>query len=209
MRSEKPYVLCVDVGGPEKIGWADVDGEAGTGTNLGEALDRLSARLRTGRRVALGFEAPLWTPARMELARITGRRGGVETKYNRAWSAGAGAGALGAALALMPWCLTRIAKVAGPVATTVDLQRFHEDGGLFLWEAFVSGAMKVVGASHQDDARLACQAFAARWPDLVSDIPAEAAMNHAVSSAMLAGLSINRNELTLSALVVGVEPTTV
>jgi hypothetical protein len=64
--------------------------------------------------------------------------------------------------------------------------------------------MKVAGTTHHDDARLACQAFAARWPDLISDIPAEPAVNHAVSSALAAGLSIDPNELVLPALVVGV-----
>ena len=204
MQGEKLYVLCIDVGGPKSIGWADAEGRNGTGVDLGEALDRLATLLLDGRRVALGFEAPIWTPVRMQLDQITGRRGGVETKYNRAWSAGAGTGALGAALALMPWCLKRIAKATGPVATTVDLQRFLECGGLFLWEAFVSGAMKVAGSTHQDDARLACEAFVAGWPNLLSDIPAESALNHAVSSAMAAGLSINRDELMMSALVVGV-----
>lgn len=215
MRNEKPYVFCVDVGGPAKIGWADDDGREGTGANLGEALDRLAKRLRDGCRVALGFEAPIWTPNREALDQITRRRGGIETTYNRAWSAGAGTGALGAALALMPWCLMRIAtKCSEPVATTVDLQRFHERGGLFLWEAFVSGTIRDVGATHQDDARRACEAFAARWPDIRSDVPPEPAVNHAVSSAMVAGLSIDRDELVMAALVVGatantaVEPVT-
>jgi hypothetical protein len=76
------------------------------------------------------------------------------------------------------------------------------------WEAFVSGAMKIVGTSHHNDARLACEAFVARWPDIISDIPAEPAMNHAVSSAMAAGLSIDPNELALPALVVAVAPKT-
>jgi hypothetical protein len=79
-----------------------------------------------------------------------------------------------------------------------------ENGGLFLWEAFVSGAMKVVGTTHYDDARLACEAFVTRWPDLLSDVPPEPAVNHAVSSAMAAGLSIDRNELVTPALVIGV-----
>lgn len=202
MQSEDLHVLCIDVGGPEKIGWADAGGEHGTGNNLGNALDRAAALLRAGRPVAIGFEAPIWTPVRTELARITQRRGGVETRYNRAWSAGAGTGALGAALALIPWCLTRIRMRAGPIATTVVLQRFLEGGGLFLWEAFVSGAMRVAGATHHEDARLACDAFVARWPNLLSDIPAEPALNHAVSSAIAAGLSINCDELMKPALVV-------
>jgi hypothetical protein len=37
VRSEKPYVLCVDVGGPTKIRWADDEGRDGTGADLGEA----------------------------------------------------------------------------------------------------------------------------------------------------------------------------
>jgi hypothetical protein len=215
LRSEKPFVLCVDVGGPKKIGWANADGRDGTGANLGDALDQLSGYLRDGHRAALGFEAPIWTPARTELAQLTGRRCGVEKTHNRAWSAAAGACALAAALALMPWCLARIARDAGPVAATVNLQRFRENGGLFLWEAFVSGTMKVVGASHHGDARRACRAFVDRWPDLVSDIPAEPAINHAVSSAMAAGLSIDPKEVVMPALVVSIsqkiaiEPTSV
>jgi hypothetical protein len=114
--------------------------------------------LLAGRRVALGFEAPIWTPVRAEFTRITGRRGG----------------ALAAVLAVMPWCLMRIAKGAGPVATTsVDLQRFLERGGLFLWEAFVSGAMTVVGTTHHDDARLAREAFVARVAQRSSGISVE------------------------------------
>jgi hypothetical protein len=205
LSAERPYVLCIDVGGPAKIGWANSEGKVGSGEDLGDALEHLSQYLLEGGNVALGFEAPIWTPVRTELARITARRGGVETTYNRAWSAGAGSGALGAALALMPWCLTRVANVVGrSAAVTVDVKRFQERGGLLLWEAFVSGAMKAVEIKHHEDARLACHAFLARWPNLASDIPGERAVNHAVSSAIAAGLSIDLSELQLPALVVGV-----
>jgi hypothetical protein len=209
LRAEKPFVLCIDVGGPEKIGWANSEEQDGTGADLGDALDQASRYLLDGRSVAFGFEAPIWTPARAEFSRITARRGGVETTHNRAWSAGAGTGTLAATLALMPWCLSRITKVAGPAAATVNLDQFQKRGGLLLWEAFVSGAMKVVGAKHHEDARLACQAFIARWPNLASDIPAERAVNHAVSSAMAAGLEIDRAELLLPAIVIGVSLKTV
>ena len=104
----------------------------------------------------------------------------------------------------MPWCLARIAKTAGQVPTSVDPKRFRAQGGLLLWEAFVSGKMKVAGTSHHDDARLACEAFVRRWPNLVSDIPAEEAMNHAVSAACVAGLSVRLEELGQAAVVVSV-----
>ena len=209
MPNEMPYILCVDVGGPSKIGWADSVGGMGSGANLADALDQLASQLAEKRHVALGFEAPIWTPVRVELSRITSRRGGVETTFNRAWSAAPGACVLGAALALMPWCLKRISGAAGAVPTTVSLDRFREHGGLFLWEAFVSGKMKGAGATHHDDAQLACKAFASRWPHLVSDIPAELAFNHAVSSALAAGLAIDLRELTIPAIVVAASPRTV
>jgi hypothetical protein len=202
--SAAPFVLCVDVGGPRKIGWADSVGRVGVGNTLGEALDRLSNCLRAEKRAALGFEAPIWTPAREDLAAITASRGGVEKRYNRAWSAGAGCGALAAALALMPWCLRRIAMAVGPVATTVDLDRFQEVGGLLLWEAFISGKMKIAGATHHDDARVACEAFVERWHNLQSEVPPERATNHAISCAKAAGLDIDLTELTKPAIVIGV-----
>jgi len=202
--SAAPFVFYVDVGGPRKIGWAGSVGRVGAGNTLGEALDRLSDFLRTEKRAALGFEAPIWTPARENLAAITGSRGGIEKRYNRAWSAGAGCGALAASLALMPWCLRRIVNAVGPVTTTVDLARFQEIGGLFLWEAFISGGMKIAGSTHHDDARVACEAFVERWHILESEVPPERATNHAVSCAMAAGLDIDAAELVKPAIVIGV-----
>jgi hypothetical protein len=78
-----PYVLCVDVGGPSNIGWADAEGRSGAGASLEQALDRLVGLLQEGRSVALGFEAPIWTPIRRDLARITSNRGGIEKVHNR------------------------------------------------------------------------------------------------------------------------------
>ncbi len=203
-----PFTLCIDVGGPTNIGWADSSGSSGHGADLDVALDRAAAMLREGLPVAIGFEAPIWTPRRVELMTITGRRSGIETTYNRAWSAGAGTGALGAALALMPWTFARLRQAAGAVPVTVDLTRFRSgEAPLFIWEAFVSGIGK--GISHHDDARLAVEAFVARWPDLVSDVPAEPALNHAVSSAMASGLRADAKELSMPATVMGVTPATV
>jgi hypothetical protein len=202
----KPFIFCIDVGSPKNIGWADSDQNAGTGEDLASALDRMTKYLCQGRSVALGFEAPIWTPKRKELAKITGNRGGVEKTQNRAWSAGAGTGALGAALALMPWCFAYIEQLAGSVATTVDLKKFQDVGGLFIWEAFVSGKMKAANTNHRGDAQLACGAFHERWPDLVSDIPVQPATNHAVSSAWSSGLEINPKELVLSCLVISPPP---
>ncbi len=159
-----------------------------------------------GTPVALGFEAPIWTPRRTELARITSRRGGVETQYNRAWSAGAGSGALGAALALMPWALTQLRLATGPMGATTNLATFvSRKAQVFVWEAFVSGVLKTTGL-HHDDARLAVEAFQSRWPDIETDVPAEPAVNHAAVAASIAGFRVDPAEFQEAALVVGVTP---
>jgi hypothetical protein len=41
-----PYVLCVDVGSPKNIGWADSNGRAGDQSTLGQALSYLQAEIR-------------------------------------------------------------------------------------------------------------------------------------------------------------------
>ena len=203
---EPPYVLCIDVGSYRNIGWAASDGACGTGEDLDSALDLVGACARSAGGAAIGFEAPIWTPARSVLTMLTRTRGGVEKAHNRAWSASAGCGALAAALVLMPYCLSRIYAVAGAIRATVDVDGFVMNRGLLIWEAFVSGSMKVVGTKHHDDARMACDAFTRRWPALMSDIPGEPATNHAIASAIAAGLTVDAAELRQPALVVGVEP---
>lgn len=204
-----PYVLCIDVGGPTKIGWADGGGRHGAGPELSDALVRAGALAASGTPVAIGFEAPIWTPRRAELARITGSRGGVEKRYNRAWSAGAGSGALGAALALMPWALTLVRGAAGSARATTDVSVFQDGrASVFIWEAFVSGVLKTTGL-HHDDARLAVEAFTGRWPTIESDVPPEPAINHAAVAAYVAGFEVDPTEFGGSCSVVAVTPATV
>ena len=198
-----PHVLCIDVGSPSKIGWADSTGKDGSGADLASALQKVGLLLRAGRPLAIGFEAPIWTPRRVDLRKITGIRGGLEKRLNRAWSTSAGACALGTALALMPWSLTTLLQSSGAVTATTDLAAFREGAAsLFVWEAFVSGAFK--GAAHHDDARLAVQAFHNRWPDIQTDVPGEPAMNHAALALHVAGFRVDDREFGTPALVVGV-----
>jgi hypothetical protein len=51
---------------------------------------------------------------------------------------------------------------------------------------------------------LAIAAFGARYPSLVSDVPAEPATNHAAVGLQMAGFSILPEELGLAGLVVSV-----
>jgi hypothetical protein len=78
---------------------------------------------------------------------------------------------------------------------------------ILLWEAFVSGILKTTGL--HDDARLGVEAFAARWPEIETDVPAEPAMSHAAVAASIAGFRVDPAELGAACLVVAVTPATV
>ena len=156
-------VICIDVGSPKNIGWANDRGQTGSALTLLDELHRAGRLLLAGERVALGFEAPIWTPRRAELVRITASRGGAEKSLGRAWSAGAGCGALGAALALMPWCFATLRQTSGSIAATTDPVAFTSGlAPLFIWEAFVSGAAKAL--LHHEDAALAVTEYLLRHP---------------------------------------------
>lgn len=164
------FVIAIDVGGPEKIGWAASDGRSGSGKDIDPVLSTAAKRLSAGEPVALGFESPIWTPRRDDLGKITSRRGGAEMVFNRAWSAGAGCGVLAAGLGLMPWCFAQIARQTEELWATTIPTTFEKPGrGLFVWEAFVSGAAKAT--THMDDASLALAAFQTRSLDQSSDVP--------------------------------------
>lgn len=91
-------VGCADIGSVLKgnFGWAIRDypaplQEVPSEASIIDFADALAQRLQRGRRVALGFECPLFVPLRSDPAELTRARSG---EGNRAWSAGAGAGAL-------------------------------------------------------------------------------------------------------------------
>ncbi|MCV0416138.1 MAG: hypothetical protein K5831_14815 [Brevundimonas sp.] len=193
-------VVAIDVGGPDKIGWAASNGRSGTGADLASALQDVADALSQGIPVALGFEAPIWTPRRDDLKRITSRRLGAEVTFNRAWSAGAGCGAMGAALGLMPWCFSQIGQhTKERLATTSPLSFEERAKGLFVWEAFVSGHAKAT--SHMDDASLALAAFQARDLRAPSDVPDEPAVNLA-AALMATGWRIDPWEISAAGHVV-------
>lgn len=160
-------VYCADIGSVQRnnFGWyADcADGASFQGSSMEGLGDAVVASMDAGRRVALGFEAPMFIPLRDEPALLTRRREG-ETTVN--WIGGPGAAVLATALAQVPWVLRDLrAKLGRPATATLDWQSFTAGQGaeLFLWEAFVSGAAK--GADHIDDARIAVRTFRRALPN--------------------------------------------
>jgi hypothetical protein len=195
-----PFTLAIDVGSPKNVGWASSEHPTEVYSGFDQAISRLAAHLKDNGGATIGFEAPIWTPRRTKLDDFTKARGGIEKSLGRAWTAPAGACVLACGLGLMPWVFEHIAQAAPNAKATVSLDRWRERRGLFIWEAFVTGAAK--RASHGEDARAALEAFQYRWPDLKSDVTAEPALNLAVAAALAAGLHIDTGEICEPSIVI-------
>jgi hypothetical protein len=193
-----PPTLVIDAGSYASIGWARsalndcTVGESGDASTLAEAIDWLAANVRTTDRGSIGIEASLGTPRRNDVRRVTAARIG---EGNRPWSVFAGAGATAAGLGDMGFIFGRLADVRA----TVRPETWARDGGLLIWEAFISGGK---GNGHCADATIALKAFEQRCADLRSDLTPEPAVNLAVACALASGVLIDVAEIGEPAVVV-------
>lgn len=148
-------IAAVDIGSPKRgrLGW-NVWPTDQSGHDVAGLIELLSTAMREGP-CALGFEAPMYVPCREDPMRLTDARPG---EGSRAWSAGAGSGALATALVVVPHILQRLrARVPSAVAS-MDWRRPPESPwSILLFEAFITGHAK--GDGDQDDARLAVEGF--------------------------------------------------
>jgi hypothetical protein len=161
-------VFCADVGSVRSgnFGWARSERDAPSVADYDSSSPADLAKatvheLLSGRPVALGFECPLFVPVPdLDSALGAARKG----EGNRAWSAGAGVGALATGLVQAAWVLRAI-RARCPESdlhlTWADLCASGQ--GLLIWEAFVSAGAK--GMTHVDDATTAVAAFSAALPD--------------------------------------------
>ena len=161
-------IWVADVGSITKnrFGWCrkEVEGDAVTvGQDIKCFTEGIAEDMSLGRRVALGFECPLFVPVTDEPQGLTKARHG---EGNRPWSAGAGAGALAVGLSESVWVLTRINMLSLiPVQVTLNWDDFYRgDKNLFIWEAFVSRNEK--GVSDCDDALIAANSFSRYFPKI-------------------------------------------
>jgi hypothetical protein len=138
-------IYCADIGSVcgNRFGWARVgDGSAverGDGKSIAALVDSVAGDL-SGGPVALGFECPLWLPLPERSARLGKARA---NEGARPWSAGAGAAVLATGMVQIPWILERLKEKVPATEAHLDWPTFRQGArGLFLWEAFVSGAAK-------------------------------------------------------------------
>lgn len=183
-------VYCADIGSVKggKFGWAGrcigPNPQESGGTDIQCLVAQVAQDLNSGRKVALGFECPLWVPVACDPNRLTSRRCG-EGEYP--WSAGAGATSLAAGLTETAWILSGIRSETQDVEAYLDWPPFvSAERGLFLWEAFVAGKKKS-GSSHQEDAAAAVCAFikAAKGRCLTSDVTSPHKVRSLIGAALL------------------------
>ena len=163
-------ICCADIGSVERgnFGWASLsvgpDPKTSSASDMQALSDFVAERLTAGQKVALGFECPLWVPIADEPSELTRARDG---EGNRSYSAGAGPTSLVTGLTEVTWILNQIRTASQDVEAFLDWGRFERvPGGLFLWEALVTGKGKT--GSHQSDARAAVEAFLRALPDPMS-----------------------------------------
>ena len=170
---ERLRVFCADIGSVQagKFGWAAANADrqdSESGSDIHDFAERIVFHLDSGHPASVGFECPLFVPLREDPNRLTAARRG---DGSRAWSAGAGTGALATGLVEVSWILNEVRRELNrEVRSHLEWGSFVAEGGLFLWEAFVSGGAKprVDGNAHAADAMVAVEAFVDALPDPTS-----------------------------------------
>lgn len=162
-------IYAADIGSVKggNFGWSrrsatSPDASSGHGGHHpADLVAEMTEDFERGRSIALGLECPLWMDLPTDAAELTRGRDG---EGSRPWSAGAGSGALATGLVQTAWILRELRAAAPKAKAFLRWPEFVEaKSGLYLWEAFVTGAAKTV--THVGDAQKAADAFAAALPD--------------------------------------------
>ncbi|NKL22557.1 hypothetical protein [Rhizobium leguminosarum] len=202
------HYAVIDIGSPRQgnLGWwitGPFIENGGTGPE--DMIASLTEAVRAGP-VVLGFEAPMYVPAKRDIRATIQQRPG---EAGRPWSAGAGASVTAMALALVPAILDRVASnVPGVIAWQDWTRRPEKAGEILVFEAFVTTG---VSDGHAEDAKLA--AYAARellgQANIVSALGEEPCMSTLGAALLHAGMSLDIGELSRQCLVVKLSKTKV
>lgn len=201
LADEVPVVACIDVGSPKAggVGWAVMDGERiQTGNLLPELILTLSTFLREHRRIALGFECPLYVPVGRPVLAMTQCRVGEKLT----WCVGAGATVLAIGLAQVHWVLSGLQKRADSKLKGTSRWDSWANGdcSLLLWEAYITQSEGFAAPAHvlqsssphERDAAAGAWAFQARMAQtspMVSDFGEEEVLSLLGLQLLNTGLS--------------------
>jgi hypothetical protein len=176
-------VYAIDVGAPGGgLAWARATIEAAeppeTSRSIEACATAISADLRCGTPVALGFEAPTFLPVRLSAADLTKAR----DSESHPWSARAGTTCGVLLPVIAAWILRQVRESLAPTTyprITSSPTEWEAHAGLLLWEAMVVGSGHARCASaaglseHEQDAATAVIAFQ-HWLSETNPRPASA-----------------------------------
>ncbi|MYA88486.1 MAG: hypothetical protein F4X97_08560 [Boseongicola sp. SB0662_bin_57] len=202
-------IYCADIGSVpnNSFGWARLVGDEFHKCNCIVGLvDDIACALAKQRKVALGFECPLWIPVPEE-PQYLGKARRVDR--DRSWSAIAGANVLATGTAQVAWILSelrsRLEKQGTPFPSVhLAWPNFPtSESFLFFWEAFVTGKAKSDGSDDAGDALIACHEFKSRLRDPAETLEREQRVRSLIGVAILwAGLSEDLKLLHMPCVVV-------
>jgi hypothetical protein len=200
-------IWCADIGSIKKKNFGWCRGELGKinsfsiGTSIEDFAIGIAKDLSSGYKVAIGFECPLFLPIPDDPLFLTSARKG---EGDRAWSAGAGCGALTTGLTETTWIVSKVKEVAEiEIKVTLAWDGFmNENFNLFIWEAFVSKSSK--STTHTGDAKVAVKTFINEYPNIVqaNAVIAENPYNLVAAALLRAGITDNVGMLSQSCVVI-------
>lgn len=156
------YVADAGSVSKDNFHWVSSRSIAESSRDPNELARAVAHDLNSRKRVALGYESPLFVPVGPEPGLLGRARDGEcqEATGNRPFTAGAGAAVLATGIQSLAWVLREIKHLAPHAIASTRWNDFR--GGacqLFIWEAFVTGSEKAHPPSHAGDAALAIAAF--------------------------------------------------
>lgn len=195
----------MDIGSPSKgnLGWWLHGPDWDVGGTDPETMKAAFAHCLKQGPMALGFEAPMYVPAKRDLMRALQQRPG---EGNRPWSGSAGATVAAISMAIVPSLLDFLcAEVPDAMAWQDWKHTPTEPGQMLVFEAFVSGGRS---SGHDADARQAAvEAYRLLMgsAEVLSYLGFEECFSLLGAALIHAGLSNDISELRRPCLVVRAE----
>lgn len=194
--NDELFIYVADAGSVSKgnFHWVSSRDTAKSSPDPRALAEAVANDLMSAKRVALGYESPLFVPADPNPVSLGCARDGEcqEATGPRPFTAGAGAAVLATGIQSLAWVLREI-KIRAPDATASTRWDDFRAGAcqLFVWEAFVSGSEKAYPPSHSGDAALAIAAFrqVSSNKDNPTRIRCSAAFSLAGAAVVWSGLS--------------------
>jgi hypothetical protein len=196
------HFAAVDIGSPAKgnLGWWVYGPAIDRGsTSTSDLLDALEEAITDGP-VVLGFEAPMYVPAKREALNLLKSRPG---EGSRPWSVAAGATTTAIALAVVPWLLDELSRRVPGIRAWQDWREAPSTvREMLVFEAFVSGGPSDGHAADAKAAAVAAEAAFAGGAAFVSALSEEPCFSLLGAALLHAGMSSDLGELHRPCMVI-------